>query len=43
MVLKFFKSEAEERPDDVKGVRHALLQFIKATTAKGGRWRRRQH
>jgi len=34
MVLNFFKSEAEERPDDVKGVRHALLQFIKQQLQK---------
>ncbi len=34
MVLNFFKSEAEERPDDVKGVRHALLLFIKQQLQK---------
>ncbi|MFD0751830.1 FHA domain-containing protein [Mucilaginibacter calamicampi] len=34
MVLNFFKSEAEERPADVKGVRHALLLFVKQQLQK---------
>jgi hypothetical protein len=34
MVLNFFRSETEERPDDVKGVRHALLQFVKQQLQK---------
>lgn len=34
MVLNFFRSEAEERPDDVKGVRHALFLFIKQQLQK---------
>jgi hypothetical protein len=34
MVFNFFNSDTEERPDDVKGVRHALLQFIKQQLQK---------
>jgi len=34
MVFKFFNSDAEERPADVKGVRHALLQFVKQQLQK---------
>jgi hypothetical protein len=33
-MFNFFKSNAEERPTDVKGVRYALLQFIKQELQK---------
>ena len=37
-LFDLFKSKAEERPEDVKGVRHAILQFIKyeLQKAEGG-------
>ncbi|MEO6150992.1 MAG: FHA domain-containing protein [Mucilaginibacter sp.] len=34
MIFNLFKSDAEDRPADVKGVRHALLQFIKQELQK---------
>ncbi|RZK13096.1 MAG: FHA domain-containing protein [Flavobacterium sp.] len=34
MIFDFFKSKASERPEDVKGIRHALLQFIKQELQK---------
>nr|AGU12356.1 hypothetical protein [uncultured organism] len=34
MVFNFFKSDADERPDDVKGVRQSLLRFIKDVLQK---------
>ncbi|PJJ79039.1 FHA domain-containing protein [Mucilaginibacter auburnensis] len=34
MVFNFFNNDADERPSDVKGVRHALLQFIKQQLQK---------
>lgn len=34
MILNLFKSDEKERPADVKGVRHALLQFIKQQLQK---------
>ncbi len=33
-MFNFFKSGAAERPTDVKGVRYALLQFIKQELQK---------
>jgi hypothetical protein len=33
-MFNFFKGGAAERPDDVKGIRHALLQFIKQELQK---------
>jgi hypothetical protein len=34
MIFDLFKSGAEERPDDVKGIRHAFLQFLKQELQK---------
>ncbi|WP_158827619.1 FHA domain-containing protein [Mucilaginibacter lacusdianchii] len=34
MVFNLFKSDTDERPDDVKGVRQALLRFIKDVLQK---------
>ncbi|GAA4310439.1 hypothetical protein GCM10023149_05110 [Mucilaginibacter gynuensis] len=34
MIFNLFKSDADERPTDVKGIRHALLQFIKQELQK---------
>ncbi|RYE19090.1 MAG: FHA domain-containing protein [Sphingobacteriales bacterium] len=34
MIFNLFKSDEEDRPVDVKGVRHALLQFIKQELQK---------
>lgn len=34
MIFNLFSSDAKYRPDDVKGVRHALLQFIKQELQK---------
>jgi len=34
MIFDLFKSKANEHPDDVKGIRHALLQFIKQVLQK---------
>ncbi|TFF39306.1 FHA domain-containing protein [Mucilaginibacter psychrotolerans] len=34
MIFNLFNSDAKGRPDDVKGVRHALLQFIKQELQK---------
>ena len=34
MIFNLFSSDAKDRPDDVKGVRHALLQFIKQELQK---------
>ncbi|RVT97362.1 FHA domain-containing protein [Mucilaginibacter limnophilus] len=34
MIFKLFRNDADERPVDVKGVRHALLQFIKQELQK---------
>jgi hypothetical protein len=34
MILNLFKNDEKERPTDVKGVRHALLQFIKQQLQK---------
>ena len=34
MIFNLFKSGTEERPDDVKSIRHALLQFIKQELQK---------
>ncbi|TKC10944.1 FHA domain-containing protein [Pedobacter polaris] len=33
-MFDLFKGRTDERPDDVKGIRHALLQFIKQTLQK---------
>ncbi|RYZ23498.1 MAG: FHA domain-containing protein [Sphingobacteriales bacterium] len=34
MLFNLFKSDANDRPTDIKGVRHALLQFIKQELQK---------
>jgi len=34
MIFDLFKSKAEGHPDDVKGIRHALLQFLKQELQK---------
>nr|WP_249665375.1 FHA domain-containing protein [Mucilaginibacter sp. Bleaf8] len=34
MIFNLFKSDTEERPDDVKGIRQALLRFIKDVLQK---------
>ncbi len=34
MIFNLFKSGTEERPDDVKGIRHAILQFVKQELQK---------